>query len=41
MKQLALDIGLQTGPTLASFIPGANVAALEHLQLWVGPGAQT
>lgn len=40
MKQLALDIGLQTGPTLASFIPGPNVAALEHLKLWVGHGAE-
>lgn len=40
MKQLALDIGLQTGPTLASFIAGPNVAALEHLKLWVGHGPE-
>ncbi|MDA7414733.1 DnaA regulatory inactivator Hda [Xenophilus arseniciresistens] len=41
MKQLALDIGLQTGPSLASFIAGPkNAAALEHLKLWVGHGAE-
>jgi DnaA family protein len=38
MKQLALDIGLQAGPTLASFFAGPNEAALRHLQLWVGAG---
>jgi len=36
MKQLALDIGLDTGPTLANFFAGPNEAALKHLQLWVG-----
>src|SRR5580765_7079285 len=41
MKQLALDIGLQTGPTLASFFAGPNEAALRHLQLWVGAGRGT
>jgi len=41
MKQLALDIGLQTGPSFASFFPGANEAALRHLQLWAGDGART
>ncbi len=35
MKQLALDIGLGTGPTLANFFAGPNEAALKHLQLWV------
>jgi len=35
MKQIALDIGLTRGPTLASFCPGANDAALAHLKLWV------
>ncbi len=34
MKQIALDIGLATGPTLASFFAGPNEAALRHLQLW-------
>ncbi len=34
MKQIALDIGLSTGPTLASFFAGSNEAALHHLQLW-------
>lgn len=36
MKQLALDIGLARAPTLESFVPGANEAALRHLQLWAG-----
>lgn len=40
MKQLTLDIGLQAGPTLGSFVAGANAAALDHLRLWVGHGAQ-
>jgi DnaA family protein len=35
MKQLALDIGLDTGPTLSNFFAGPNEAALKHLQLWV------
>jgi DnaA family protein len=34
MKQLALDIGLHTAPTLESFFAGPNSAALEHLRLW-------
>ena len=38
MKQLALDIGLAPGPTLAGFFAGPNEAALRHLQLWVGSG---
>lgn len=36
MKQIALDIGLSTGPTLANFCPGLNDEVLKHLQLWVG-----
>jgi DnaA family protein len=36
MKQIALDIGLATGPTLASYFAGTNEAALRHLQLWAG-----
>ena len=36
MKQIALDIGLATGPTFASFFAGPNDAALKHLQLWAG-----
>lgn len=42
MKQLALDIGLTEGPTLAGFFAGPNEAALTHLQVWLGasrPGA--
>ena len=36
MKQIALDIGLARGPTLAGFCAGPNEAALSHLQLWAG-----
>jgi DnaA family protein len=36
MKQLALDIGLASGPTLAGFFAGPNKPALRHLGLWVG-----
>ncbi len=36
MKQMALDIGLVPLPTLNSFVPTSNQAALDHLQLWVG-----
>ncbi len=39
MKQLALDIGLATGPTLARFFAGPNEAALQHLRLAVGEGS--
>ena len=39
MKQLALDIGLATGPTLTSFFAGPNEAVLQHLVLWVGEKA--
>ncbi len=34
MKQIALDLGLASGPTLAGFFPGPNEAALRHLQMW-------
>lgn len=36
MKQLALDIGIAAGPTLAGFFAGPNEPALRHLALWVG-----
>ena len=38
MKQIALDIGLSTGPTLQNFFPGPNQLACEHLALWLGRG---
>ncbi len=38
MKQMALDIGLATGPTLQNFFPGPNRPAWEHLRLWLGRG---
>ncbi len=34
MKQIALDIGLSSGPTLANFFAGPNQAALQHMQMW-------
>jgi DnaA-homolog protein len=36
MKQIALDIGLATGPTLSSFFTGPNEAVVSHLGLWIG-----
>ena len=36
MKQIALDIGLASGPSLGNFLAGPNQSALQHLQLWVG-----
>lgn len=42
MKQLALDIGLTTGPSLSRYFEGRNAAVLDHLRVWVGDGlAQT
>jgi len=35
MKQIALDIGVSVGPSLANFHPGHNAAALAHLELWM------
>jgi DnaA family protein len=35
MKQLALDIGLASGPTLAGFHAGPNEPVLRHLGEWV------
>ena len=36
MKQITLDIGLDTGPTLGNFFPGPNLAVSSHLELWLG-----
>ena len=36
MKQIALDIGLASGPTLHNFLAGPNKEALHHMQLWAG-----
>ena len=35
MRQIALDIGVDVGPTLSNFEPGLNAAALSHVQLWL------
>jgi DnaA-homolog protein len=40
MKQLALDIGLSTRPTLGTFFAGPNEAALNHLRLWTAGGTR-
>lgn len=40
MKQLALDIGLDTPPSLASFFSGPNEAAINHLRLWTAGGSR-
>lgn len=39
MQQIALDIAITPAPSLDNFLAGPNVAALEHLRLWVGEGA--
>jgi DnaA family protein len=36
MKQIALDIGLASPPSLANFFAGPNEAVLKHLELWSG-----
>jgi DnaA family protein len=41
MKQIALDIGLSAGPTMANFCAGPNEAALRHMELWVGAKSNT
>lgn len=41
MKQIALDIGLSAGPTLANFFLGPNAQAMKHMELWVGPKASS
>jgi len=40
MKQLALDIGLSTRPSLETFFAGPNEAALNHLRLWTSGGTR-
>ena len=41
MRQLALDIGLAPGPTLARFFPGTNEELLQHLRLSVGSSSHS
>ena len=40
MKQMALDIGLSTRPSLQTFFAGPNEAALNHLHLWTTGGTR-
>lgn len=35
MQQMILDIGLPGGPSLSNYFAGPNLAAVEHLSLWV------
>jgi len=39
VKQMVLDIGVATGPSLASFLAGPNEAVLQHLQIWASERA--
>jgi len=41
MKQIALDIGLGSEPTLSNYFPGPNQEALRHLTLLVGDKSVT
>jgi DnaA family protein len=41
MKQLALDIGLASSPTLDNFFAGPNEAALSHLRLWTASASRS
>ncbi len=41
MKQLALDIGLASTPTLDNFFSGPNWAAVEHLRLWTASNSRS
>ena len=36
MKQIPLDLGLASGPTLDNFFVGPNADTVQHLQLWLG-----
>ena len=36
MKQIALDMGLASSPSLANFFAGPNEAAFKHIELWAG-----
>ena len=41
MKQIALDIGLASAPSLSNFFAGPNEAALRHLELWAGSSVRS
>ncbi len=41
MKQLVLDIGLASTPTLDNFFAGSNAAALSHLRLWTASASRS
>ena len=41
MKQMALDIGLASTPTLDNFFAGPNAAALSHLRLWTASASRS
>ena len=41
MKQLALDIGLASSPTLDNFFAGPNEASVDHLRLWTSSASRS
>lgn len=41
MKQLALEIGLASSPTLDNFFVGPNEAAVSHLRLWTSSASRS
>ena len=41
MKQLALEIGLASSPTLDNFFAGPNEAAVGHLRLWTSSSSRS
>ena len=41
VKQAALDLALDCGPTLDNFFPGANAQVLRHLRLWCAEGTRS
>jgi DnaA family protein len=41
MRQLALDIGLASSPTLDNFFAGPNEAVVSHLRLWTTGGTRS
>lgn len=41
MQQLALDIGIESGPSLQNYLAGPNQDALSHLQLWASSSTRS
>jgi DnaA-homolog protein len=41
MKQMTLDMGLAPSPCFDNFLPGPNLAAVQHLRLWAGSATRS